>query len=1441
MKNYNFMECQKYIEAIKNKPLALGITAKEVPGYLANLESDWVLVAVQENLGIIIVPGQDGDFIGFYFKNNRFEREEILDSYRPEDGYHFSIFEIDTSNILSWLRSDQNSLVLEHEEINFELGWRLKKTMIGASDVIAIIYQWNNGSMLVCSKEKDSFSDPQKNIIGELALQAFRNHRQADTNCTIKILHASLENLEEEEHDAPLVDLPLPTKKISINPAVLELSNSSIPVVQEHDLTTPSILQEISDSNIPVASEQENTSNENWDATPFDNEDEENVSTAEIEENIEDEFLKADELPIVEDEEKYKKYTISRPPTASSKSSTATRYTPQNSSNTDAGSENTISTNSANNNEEIADVQFDENAAEDLNQSVILKSATEDPVLPHENAIHVIPTEPLKNSIVNDKEIKILSGFGIYLPYGELSRHEDIQKAYKNAVTTKKFRRDRSMGPTEKQLFRRLDLPIHLEQKIREIKIYITIAASVVAIILLQILISNLYEKYQIYQTKKRYCEEQLDSLENYCKKMDAKITLTEEMLNTLSQNYPADKGFPEASPEIFTKLGEIKNYLAECQDILRNSKDLYQKDLDKMFSFFSEKSVYISEINQSGVMEASTTHHKILEYLQNRSQQILNLAQYMDNIQKEEGRLHQACLILREHVVVLDQKNKTLQENWGIIQNKYSSRDNYPAPSDDAIALIETTKVQIENYRKSLREMEEIMVQDRNKALELAQQYLILGEVDASKLDACIKTLDDHITICQGILKERILKEETLSMSVKLNRLSEALQKQLEKIRKGRQTLEEFPKEFNAPRPDQTEATFLSNIEQESKKLADTLLDSGKLLHSNQVADAKNLLLPFIDKDFNQNKLKQIETSITDAIKIAQITKTRSETGREIANLLQIVQENLLSLDLEIKLTEEQGNVIIQNYPKKLNFPVLPASAIYYPKLTEGKNYQKQLKATVVQVDQYLKNSALDEAVQNLRQKKSLVEVTKKFLPRLKEINQNLEKHIKKCQEIADERKQLAQLKEKRNKIENYLQDLKPFLGDLIRDVKEYQQLEDPKENLPSEVNLVINKGQDISSKIEGILTIGDEHISKKEYESCQKIWDYEQVKDLLNRDYIALELNKYQGKISEQLRQTKDMIDLRKKKSEIKEITIELQNRKEEFQNYVAGIKNSFPEIEKKAQINPAYLDTCKKEYEKALQEADYEMSDIEKVLEKVQNDSESSRYDKALERLRPYSFKQNPSGTQLGFVRAIYNKFKKVSEGEGIPSAPVVSKNKPRIPGTWYNEITNAITTYESIEERQLKQKMNEKALRFYDRFTVEIANLKRIPIEIGELDRCIDSIKSNNGDIEAMLKYKIENALIPRQSREAKQTLDFFSSREIPIDNELLEKIKKFKEEVEKLKQDISSSPQIGEEQIKSLFKLGDNIYEKFMGEDYFRSISSVLLTLEAESKTTKEKK
>ena len=170
MNNLTFRECRKYIEALKKKPVFLGIKGHEAGKYL-DIEDlgNKVVIATSKKHRLIVVSTEEG-FSGFHFQNNVFKRHEILaslDAYRQES-YNFSLFQIDTEKLLAFLQADEQTLVTVHQEIDFEMGLRLRKKFLGSPVVLFIIYYWASGPMLLCNRRGDqdffSLSDARRSF-----------------------------------------------------------------------------------------------------------------------------------------------------------------------------------------------------------------------------------------------------------------------------------------------------------------------------------------------------------------------------------------------------------------------------------------------------------------------------------------------------------------------------------------------------------------------------------------------------------------------------------------------------------------------------------------------------------------------------------------------------------------------------------------------------------------------------------------------------------------------------------------------------------------------------------------------------------------------------------------------------------------------------------------------------------------------------------------------------------------------------------------------------------------------------------------------------------------------------------------------------------------------------------------------------------------------------
>ena len=154
MNNVTFRECRKYIEALKIKPVTLGVKGHEVEPWLGEDLADKVVIATSKKKRVIVVSTSEG-LLGFHFDENVFLKEEIVSSWDEylQEFYNFSIFQVDPQKLLLYLRANEKSLTTIHEEINFELGLRLRKTFMSSPEVVFVIYYWQNGPMLLCNRE----------------------------------------------------------------------------------------------------------------------------------------------------------------------------------------------------------------------------------------------------------------------------------------------------------------------------------------------------------------------------------------------------------------------------------------------------------------------------------------------------------------------------------------------------------------------------------------------------------------------------------------------------------------------------------------------------------------------------------------------------------------------------------------------------------------------------------------------------------------------------------------------------------------------------------------------------------------------------------------------------------------------------------------------------------------------------------------------------------------------------------------------------------------------------------------------------------------------------------------------------------------------------------------------------------------------------------------
>ncbi len=1416
MKKFSFKECRKYIEACKTKSLFLGIKGHEVRKHLGReSREDKVLIAISKRHRIILVSLAKG-FIGFHFDENEFEREENLSSYASyeQESYNFSIFQMDSKKILTFLRSDEDTLSTEYEEIDFELGFRLRKSFLASSNVIGILYYWSNGPMLVCTKEKGDerffFSDSEKNITQEEALQRARSHAK-DNPCSMKVLlsepaeksHAE----DDEDSDEGLIDLALPKRKGEPSNIIqpLELSESSLVAVGDEE-----------------AKESPSEDSRAWTNSIFEDEEELadldlNPQKTEIdtEQELGTAILEAQELPPEEKKEleKYQRYTIQE---AVSPIAAEAEASPDN--------------------QLLENVDDEDNPFE---KSVLLSVPEITP--PSEDRLKTYGTETTKiGEVLSKTDVKVLARYGIKLPKGEKSTAKEVLEAYNLAVSRRKLRRVISIK--DQPLFRRFQLPIppqSFAEKLQERLPYIIMPLAVTVLVLLGIWISQLYYERQLKKEKMSFCLVQLEKFDQYQMEVMVRLQEIKKTLDNLSQNFPADQGYPEPDSEILARVQEIEQHLVGMIATTENIRKLFDENLEQCYGFLNLPDI-ADKIRFFEDPLGKVFYLRKLDQLEHRTQQIARTVQFLDKKKKEDQTIRQAGLLLQKHIVVLEQKNKTLVENWALVQEKYPVGKGFPIPPDTE-KLIQETKQQVSELSKYLRGIEDAMLANPQKALELASSHLTLGEVDSGKLDATIQSLNQHIQTCENILKEKKLEYEIDVMFKQIDQLAVQCQAELDEIQKCKIELDRIPAELGAPRPDKDEAVFLEKAKQEISKLKNSIQDVRSFRFEKKLLDAQALLKKLLSQEYPLAKLRQLKTNAQNAVRLAKNMKARSDLAKQIALLLQVTQDGLANLESTAAQMEQKVATIQGTYPASQGFPRI--KAIYQPGLKKAQGLREQLRGKVKESLRYIDQQNLDAALDTLNAGQSMVQQIPGLVGTLVPLNDQLNEELKQLESLALERKQLAQLAEKKSRVENYLQELRAPLDRLNACIQQYEA-EISKDGLPPEVAPLAQTGNTLVKNIQDLLKQSSDAVQAKDYEKANELLDPIRMNELLNRDLIA-KLSIYRGNVESLLNEALVVKTRNLKKSQSKELFAEIQQRKNELAELRKKMQDKQAEWKTKYPGKP-YLPIDSNTGD-AIQEADYEIEELEKVLTKAQEDIDSGEYDRGLGRLSVYRLQDNPDVSKIYFIRSVHEKILKIAqENERIDQDPsyregILEKQKleaerqkrlaeweKQSPGAWYESLKQAIAIYDSLETQMSNSLKDKGAVAFYPRLKAQIAEFKRIPKAIAAVEEGIFEFRQAPARLTEMVVDKIENSPVPRQQREGAAAKKYLETREISIENP--QKIAEWHAAWLKLQQDLTGpNPMrwIPEDRIRELHRIGKEIWEDF--DEHYQPIYSTITT------------
>ncbi|NUM35659.1 MAG: hypothetical protein HUU50_14020 [Candidatus Brocadiae bacterium] len=1434
MSKFTFRECRKYIEALKIKEIHLGVKGHEVNKLLEAQDlGDKVIIATSKKHRLVLVATEEG-FLGFHFNENDFERMEILPSFElyQQESYNFSIFEINTQRLLLYLKSDEKTLVTLHESIQFELGLRLLKSFLSSDSVSSVIFYWSNGPLLLCYNEngKEYFflSEARKNIEKEEALQKIRSQYK-NIPCTMKAVRNNgndepLPEGKEEEDEMMLVELSSQKS---------EQESNFIEEDQESDILSIS--------------------------PTFHQEEEEDIRSK-FEESV---LISNKELPEigVGDTKIFEKYGIVPPP--KQKKETEELFALEGEKNKTPDETDRVSFSE----EEKYMMEQEAGEAKDfLNQledSVVLRNEELEPITkgdvtvlkkygidivpkgkkeepkesPKEDgkaAQKADPKSQAKAFILNQNDVAVLAKYSVRLPRGIKSTLEEIKEAYQLAVALKKL--PEHIDRKDRIVFVKFSLYVPSQPLYKRIPISYIIAPIVVLIMIyVGFLTAKFYKVSQIEKEKKVAFSASLEKVKEYKSQLEKKVEEVQAIVKKLKDNFPPQKGYPEPNPKILEKLEEVQKHIALLSSMTENGANALNKNIEEAGEYLNESKVSLA-VRPYFLDQITKTYTRL--------ETILNAAEFIHNKETEKKQLRTTCRILRENITAKEQKLKTLEENWRILQEKYPEEKAFPRRPAGAEKLLSQSKDSIKKLRQDFRNLEIAMLSDDPKALSLAEPYMNKGEEDLSALDEMSEALRDMIKICESMTEKKNLERKISQTIIALRETVDTWQKELDALSHASESLQKFPSDLNIPRPDLQEKDFIASSEKDLREIKEALQKSSQFIYQSQWNEAQKAIESFQGKSYSLSKLIQVKSNTQDALRIASSMQKSSALGKEIATLMQNTKEKLFAMEQITETLEKQVSDLGQNYPLSEGFPAV--DILYAPYLSKAQSMRENLRKTVQEVETFLDKKSLDEALDKLKKTQPGLEAAQSIIPQVAQISKSLSEKITQYQKMKLNRNQIATLNEKFQKVKGYGKEIQEHLQPLDTNLKVFKKnfaSEEGYPQIPAEVETVLSKGYTLHQKISETIKIAEEWEKQQEYDKAISYLDSSDVQALINRNMIS-DLSKYRYRVEDLLFESTAVKNRKDQIGNIKQIIEKLHSRNEtlqkivpEFSKIVETLQKEYPDAKGFLPVDPNALS--------ALSEAKMEVKELTKVIGTGEDYLQSGRYEDALKLIAIYD---NPAVTKLNFVQQMYKQIQStLSDNQRIASdkgyrekiekdrtekREKAERRKKWIapPGPWYANLSKALAIYEEIQQKLSISLQGAQGNMLYPRVISDMKEMKGMPETIAELEEMIYNIQQKNANLEKILLEKEENATIPKQAREAKNAKNYLLSRTISIEAE--EEIKQLESILASLKEDLFGPNRvewINAEKLQELRRAAQPILRQY--KDAYQPVYSVFLNIE----------
>lgn len=1430
MQKITFTECQKYLTQHQAELLAQNIVGDRVPEYLAEEEyAQSVFIGIKQNRQVVLIP-QEGSVRHFDFEgNSEVQGDTVLEKHEVRELYpthRFAIYKLDPYAFLAWLRSEEEATESEEEDIGqdeFENDYEREEQELPKKEKTTPYTKSSTSKIIPPTQELATQSKPLP--ITKTMLKPSGTQPVAKSSETKTIPKTS------------------PTKAI-----VPSNNQDEISSMDEEVIASTNIPPDFNDIKEPALAEAQ------IDEAPLD----------EIQENQSDDT--AGDSSAVPDflGDAFDPTKLGKDANVDYISVSGIKAVTDTTDSTTPSIDTTASSVPPLDEEPTANTVDEAIEA----QEMIPSSLTEAPVQ------KTMQTGPATAETKEDR-YTIREEIPEAKTPGTFDFEDDYNDA-KSVLISSVVTDDRTpfaAAPTQEysglQGYKPRVAVLTPEREYEDFKrsIWIAIITFIIGMPILGGIVWGyhyVYNEYKLWQHRRYLVETHLAHFEQYLHDMQSILKEVESNLTLINQNFPADQGYPEPNPELLATVEEIHKHLEEVTATREKISNLFQQKTQLAYEYIiAEEAQRIYNLTKTSVTsDLPPVYLPPLQQINTRVQNILKTAQFIATQKKQDKQIRDALMGLRDQMVTLDQKNKALEENWNLVQQKYISKE-YPPVPDDTNSLIQGAKQQIRELRKSLRSLEDAMIKNVPLALELSGQFASI-KIDTSKLDARRKGLLDHVAACEKIIFEAKQQRETYQMLQQLDNLIAESQPLLEKIEVGGKELDQYPKEWNFPRPDHQENSFLTSTKQKIEELQSSLEKSRPLFYNKQFTESQAMLKPWMEQYEASKKmvvqLKSLNINLANAVMIARNMQYNRELSLKIANLLPKVQDKQTNLEVATRQMEEYLAIIARDYPPT-SFPAVKID--YQKTLRYSQQIRDNLKRSLDRAKQLLQAPTSNNqqaqqnaelAFQELSKQEGNIQHSARLTIEMSVLLEKFKQELVELEKLAVERRTLAQINEKKSKIQGYLRELQDPLKKLNAVAKDHPQtiqqyLSDYKTisghdspinptALDSGLTTILSHTLDRENKIKEILSQGETLVQSKSYDQVSQLWDPIEQQTLLNRDAISAVSNAAE-QASNDLASLRKMLDDILRKEKLKAMVVQLKERKKKIEEAVKQI-NTISEQINAYPIQEGYLSVDTNTNQKSLDDADFEIQDLNRLVEKATGLQEIGKYEEAIKALVDTV---DERATQLPIILGTVQNLRRLAAENNIrkEKQPYYkdlyqqTKTWAQQPfGSWQPKVIQIVELYDSIS-KTMKSKLSNSD---FDNFNNAMNRLrdwkildKDSALPIDKMDRIpkvrLDKAmwileKELGANIPQLIEKKREAAITFSQKEECELAKKYYEQHTLDFEdcntsaNTVYEGLKKFQENPTSINSDSAREVRSVAQQMVRKF---NDAYQKLEGTFY----------------------